>query len=55
MKQGATECGRYVAGFGKYKEHKADMHGRQMKLVPMLIEEDSFEEIAMDFTGALPE
>ena len=46
---------RYVAGCVKCQKSKADRHSKQMKLVPMLIGEHPFEEIAMDFVGELRE
>ena len=46
---------RYIAGCVKYQKSKIDRHGRQMKLVSMLIEECHFVNIAIDFIGELLE
>ena len=49
------DVARYVAGCVKCQKSKADRHSRQTKLVPMPRGERTFEEIAMDIVGELPE
>ena len=46
---------KYVAECVKCQKSKAEWHSRQTKLVPVLTGEHTFEEIAMDFVGELPE
>ena len=49
------DVARYVAACVKCQKSKGDRHGKQTKLAPMPTQELSFEEIAIDFVGELPE
>ena len=51
----SEDVAKYVAGYVKCQNSKADRHSRQRKLVPMLTGERPFGEIAINFVAELPQ